>query len=220
MQLPLAAEVEDLYAAFDDTPEPNSFDVCPCCVSDEELAPLRTRDRRSLTSEELTPYFFTATGSVTGEDFVHFFPRIVELMFVDGWEVERAVAFGRLGRVEARSLTPRRRSGLTRFMAAAVSAIGQLSDASPADDHSWLIDEVIGCQALSGLAVDPLLERLLEYPRLLASFCAANPEILTSGRQSDPFFGDVAPESQAAIAGWLQSDHVLDLLTDPGHDRI
>lgn len=220
LMLELSDAIDELYLALADARRPASLedlDICPCCVSDSEAQPLLRTPLRDLTADQLQPYFFTATSEITGPDFLYFLPRILELAFLEDWAVDPERVFVRLSRLEPQSWAPGQQARLTTFMAGLVTELANQAE-DPTGEHSYdpYIDEAICCQALSGLDMKPVLDAILEYPALLAGFCAKNPGIETTGWLSNHFSRDLtSPETRVAIVAWLQTDRVLAVLTEP-----
>lgn len=216
VKLPLADAIENLYVAFDEARRPvaaDELDICPCCVDDANTGPLLSTGLRQLTEAELREYMFTATGPVTGADFLYFFPRIVQGLFVEDWSVAPTRHFERLGRVEADRWTPRQRSGLTRFMSSVLAEIDRFADVFE-DSFGWMLEEAMYCHALSGLAMTPVLDDLLKYPTLLATFYEQNPELESTGTLSLKYEPPIPVATQVEIREWMQLDRVVQALTE------
>lgn len=218
MKLDLKDAIEKLYVAFSEAEvprRPEQIDACPCCVSEDELRALVATDRRRLSCEVMRPYIHTARGPVTGKDFLYFFPRIMEVMYVEEYHIDPEPVFERLGSVEAKNLSPRQRSGLAEFMSSMIAEAARLlPEGSEEASDAWLIDEFVCCAALSGLEMKPHFEKMLEYPQLVRVFYAANRDAET-GRFNNYFWGTDSYEARAEIVAWLRSDPVLAILTEP-----
>ncbi len=151
MKFDLAGAIEDLYTAFDEArrpKEPADLDICPCCVHEEHIGPLLRTELRSLTTNELGEYAYTATSPVTKEDYLYFFPRLAEAVFVEDWSIEWARIFYRLGKLQPKSWTPRQRSGLVEFMSSLLEEINRLAESSETN-HESALEEMLYCHAIS-----------------------------------------------------------------------
>lgn len=190
------------------------------------------KDRRDLGPDELARYArkaISTQGSV--DDYLYFFPRIVEIMINDpGW-IDWEVPFGKIGETDPSSWPGRRRQGLESFFLALLRHQMTLDHY---DDGEGVLDELICCVGLSGLALDPFLADVLAYPTALASFYNSNFDRLQSGMLKNAFWGNtrtfdidkLAPglrkvhldrrdryeAAQAKVVAWLRSSDVEDLL--------
>jgi hypothetical protein len=93
----LNASIEKLYATFARYPLRASMDACPCCVTDEDMGRLCSKELRGLEENDISLYAYkamTTWGDV--EDFKHFLPRIFELASASGFVVDTAVLLGKL----------------------------------------------------------------------------------------------------------------------------
>ncbi len=64
----------------------------------------------------------------------------------------------------------------------------------------------------------PILDDLLEYPKLCATFYNQNPGIEATGLLSYSFVTPMPDEARAEIVEWMKSDQllaILMMLTDP-----
>ena len=213
MRYQLIEAIEALYVAFGDAQRPTRpehLDICPCCVSEEHFGPLLTKSVRSLTGDELVEYFHTATGAVTRPDFLYFFPRIAELLFLEDWGREWATAFARLGKLDADSWTEQQRSELQRFMSALIIEVSNKHQ-DPAWYHDML-EDVVCCHALAGLPMAPLLDELLAFPAVLRLFYEHNPS-LDVGHLACYSCVPMPDAARDEIVAWLQTEPVLTILT-------
>lgn len=94
----LIGTVAPLYAAFADVPHPGRVDGCTnCCISEEELAVLSSRNREELSAADLRSYAGNAPDTVGAPgDFQYFLPRLLEVSATGelnwpdrGWVVRR-----------------------------------------------------------------------------------------------------------------------------------
>jgi len=86
----LNASIEKLYATFARYPLRASMDACPCCVTDEDMGRLCSKELRGLEENDISLYAYkamTTWGDV--EDFKHFLPRIFELASASGFVANR-----------------------------------------------------------------------------------------------------------------------------------
>jgi hypothetical protein len=77
----LRQAVEALYATFASYPLRDEIVGCPCCISADDQARIRSKPLRELTSEDLS-VFASHVPHLWGEaeDLKHFLPRILELL--------------------------------------------------------------------------------------------------------------------------------------------
>ncbi len=230
--LKLDEAIEDLYSAFGDTMRPYRLEGRPCCRDDEVMKQMTIKDRRDLSPDELAQYArkaISTQGSV--DDYLYFFPRIVEIMVNDpGW-IDWEVPFGKIGETEPSSWSSGRREGLESFF---LKLLRHQMRLDHYDDGGTVLDELICCVGRSGLELGSFLTEVLAYPAALASFYNSNFDRLQTGTLENPFWGNtrtfdidkLAPglrkvhqdrrdryeAAQAQVVAWLRSSEVEDLL--------
>lgn len=227
--------IEDLYSAFGNSKRPYRFEGCPCCRDDEVMKQMTIKDRRDLSPDELARYArkaISTQGSV--DDYLYFFPRIIEIMINDpGW-IDWEVPFGKIGETDPSNWPGPQRQGLESFF---LTLLKHQMTLDHYDDGGTVLDELICCVGLSGLDLDPFLADVLAYPAALASFYNSNFDWLQAGILNNAFWGStrtfdidkLAPRlrkvhegrrdrheaAQAKVVAWLRSSEVEELIFGP-----
>lgn len=84
MQSDLQNSIDDLYNVFSDYLRPETIDTSPVKDFDEAWSAIGSKPLRTLSSDELCQYAFSALTTIGDEkDFKHFLPRLLELTISD-----------------------------------------------------------------------------------------------------------------------------------------
>lgn len=89
--------IERLYIVFGNYPLRGTIESCPCCGAAQHARRLHTVPLRELTADDLAAYAFRAMTTVGDvSDFKHFLPRLLELIGLAGFPIDKEVVFGKL----------------------------------------------------------------------------------------------------------------------------
>ena len=116
----LAGAIEALYLEFSSYPLAPRVEGCPCCVSADDEALLRSKPLMRLTALDLHRY---ATKAMTtwgaAEDFKHFLPRLFELVTAEESitsEMDEGTLFGKLTYAKWREWPQREQQVVTDYL--------------------------------------------------------------------------------------------------------
>lgn len=210
--------IENLYATFAHYRVGNDFTGCDCCVGPEHSAALAKPPLRDLTYDDLDRYSQKAISTWGNtRHFKHFLPRLLELTVEHRDDfLDLAVVFGKLAYAQWHSWPQREQNAVNQFFDAywrhqlANPVVGAFADA---------LDTVLCALSNACASVQPYLDVWLqadtENARLhLAAFILNNDSsLLKKGRLSNAFW-DTAGTPHREVLYWLQSQAVLNYLTN------
>jgi hypothetical protein len=200
----LVAAQEAVYQAFASVPRPRNFDICLCCVSEDDRRVALSTPLRDLKPDQLSAYASSVFLTVGGEaDFRYFLPRILQLSIERAdWWPSREVVLRALKLADWLKWSSEEVEALRALL---VEAFAQAIDTGDA----WEVDGWVCAIARAGMNPVPLLRRLEEPTALplLISFFELNSAQIAKGKLMNAFWDD-EKEFMAAVVNWFNTDDV------------
>jgi len=202
----LEESIDQLYVAFADIPKPRHIDGCPCCMTDDELNVLLSRNLKQITPQELSPYAMHAlltVGSVP--DYLYFLPRILHITATDdSWWPAPEVTGRAIHSTEPQNWPDARINALESFLAAVVRA-------SLAPDRHHMIDSWLCAIALMGIDVQPHLNAIEQSTDAVLAYFNDNASDIPHRRLRNGFW-KLPCGGHDKIVNWFHSAKVRHIL--------
>lgn len=194
-----------LYDIFSSYNKPQSIEACPCCMNDNEINLLLTKELQNLTSNDLCSYatvVFQTVGSK--KDYMYFFPRILELCLENklGWP-DPEIVFRSI-RVASWEIwkKPEKNIVLELFK----SKFIQLAETA---DNGSQINQLLCAISFINNNINKFLHILEKYEvnGSYYDFIECNLKFFTTGRLTNKFWRD-CPKQEQQVIKWLHNDKV------------
>jgi hypothetical protein len=202
----LQVAIESVYDAFKEVSKPAKIDGCPCCIDDKEVGTLLSKPLRKLLPDDLSSYassVFLTVGSK--EDFLYFFPRIIEILATDpSWWPSPEIVTRAMHTAGFHSWDHSRKQSVLAYFQEVIE--DSLNCEAVGDVDCWIC-------ALGRLHADLssyLQQITLHKPRLL-EFYEVNRSELSCNKLANGFWKD-APEEEKIVVEWFRSAEVLEVL--------
>ena len=208
MKTPLQAAIESVYHAFSEVVRPHSIIGCPCCLNDKQICVLLSKPLRILSPDDLTDYAASVLLTVgTGEDFLYFLPRILEILTTDsGWWPNPEVVLRRMKDASFHEWPEDRQLSVSKYFKEIISELLSHEGEGYALD-SWIC-------ALGNLKTDlnPFLQQIAANPPRLIEYYEVNSENLTYERLRNSFWNEAVAEEKSVVE-WFKSTEIAGLIS-------
>lgn len=199
--------IDRLYEVFAECPKPRNIDGCTCCIDEEEICTLLSKQLKNLTGPELSSYTSSLFHTVGGEaDFKYFLPRIFELSAAGAFSwPDPEVVLGKLPYANWTNWSREQKDAVFAFLAAVLK---DCIDDPASEIDTWL--------CAIGRCVDdisPYLDLIREEMASLIRLYEENNQQLAIGRLSNAFWDDV-PDASRQVIEWFNSEEILKIIND------
>jgi hypothetical protein len=201
----LAEAIEQVYAAFADTPKPRVIEGCPHCLDAKKVDTLLATPLRQLKPDELSSYAssaFLTVGSVA--DYLYLLPRILEISATDdSWWPDIEVTGRAIASSQVNSWPASRRTALHNLLLAVVA------NALASQEYRRL-DCWICAIARMDIPVAPYLDQIAEVPAAVLAYFDDNADCLPYGKLCNAFW-EPGPRHEEVVE-WFRTEKVANIV--------
>ncbi|MDH5180112.1 MAG: hypothetical protein OEZ39_11475 [Gammaproteobacteria bacterium] len=206
-------ELHNLYRVFAKYKRPESFDYCPCCMTEDEKLLLLSRPLQQLDAAELGSYAADVLYTVGGEaDFKYFLPRMLELSVTDaGWWPRPEILGKKLVTAGWHHWPNEDRTAILDLLEK--TYLAALTQALPVGDE---IDSRLCVLAHCVTDISGYLDVMLQDEMGDALFAYVDHHLTFYQKHvlNNEFWQDTGSENRQRVCDWLYHDKIRQLLFD------